>query len=102
MPGASGPRLRARRQLLVARSGVLRQQMINDFAALHSSAAWVERGYQVIRAARAFWPVTAGVAGFFVARSPVGLAKKAASVLPWLRVAKTLSGLWRSLRVKGR
>ena len=99
MPVASGPgQLKARRRLLVARSAELRQQLVNDFAALHSSTAWVERGYQVIRSARAFWPITAGVAGFFLARSPIGLMKKAGSIVSWLRAAKTLSGLWRSLR----
>ena len=99
MPVDTGPgQLKARRQVLVARSGELRQQMKNDFAALHSSAAWVERGYRMIRTTRAFWPITAGVAGFFLARSPVGLVKKAGSVMSWLRVARTVSGLWKSLR----
>jgi hypothetical protein len=91
-------RLAEHRSLLVAQSGQLRRQMVEDFAAVRSAAAWVDSGYAIMRSGRALWPVFAGLAGLLVARRSRGWLKKTGKLLSWWRIGKTIHALWNSTR----
>ncbi|HWX18264.1 MAG TPA: YqjK family protein [Candidatus Binatia bacterium] len=88
--------MEARRRLLVAESGCLRQQIAGDLSNLQPALAWVERGYSIFQSLRSFWPLVAGAIGFLVARKKGTWFRSAGKAWAYSRLIKKALNLWRS------
>ncbi len=93
-------RLAERRRLLVAQSDALRRQLVENIAGLQRSAAWIDRGYELIRTGRAIWPILAALAGLLLARGRGGWFAKAGKLVTSWRMIKKLARLYRSFRAQ--
>lgn len=87
--------LEAHKRLLAAESEALRRTLARDLAPVVETVAWVERGWEWVRALRVFWPLAAAAAGFAATRERsgwLGMVRKAWSV--W-RMASQVLAFWR-------
>ena len=81
--------------MLLAESDHLRQQFASETVQIKAAAAWVDTTYTLAHSLRAFWPLAAAGAGFFVARKSGSWLRLIGKAWSLWRIAKKIEPLWR-------
>jgi len=90
--------LRARKQQLLAASGVNRQLLRLEMEQLRPAAEWVDRGYHLAQSLRPILKFALPVAGLVLARKRRDAKSLLANALAGWQIARKLTGLWKAFR----
>ena len=86
--------LEERRHLLLAESTRLRQQLAEDLSGIQNNVQRAERVVSIALAARALWPVAAGVTGLWLGRKKGGVFRTAGKLWSLWRAGRKLISIW--------
>jgi len=87
--------LEARRQLLLAESESLRNQLGTEIGQLQAATGWLKTGFSFFQLARPYWPLVVAGAGFLISKKRSGTLSALDRILSAWRIAKKAFHFWR-------